>query len=104
MIEKRTYGRPAIVELTVYEKCKYDYVYAVLTQDEFNAVDVEARHATLIIDSWDIVDGEDAAELEAEFDGSCIDEYHEYLVLHLASGGTSTYRNSHVDMFRMGWG
>ncbi len=96
MIEKRTYGRPAIVELTVYEKCKYDPIY---TGEE-----IESRTARLIIDSWDIVDGEDAEALEAETDGSCIDEYHEYLVLHLTSGGTSTYRNSHVDMFRMGWG
>lgn len=96
MIKKRTYGRPAIVELTVFKECKYDTVW---TGEE-----IESRAARLIIDSWDIVDGEDAEDLEAETDGSCIDEYHEYLVLHLASGGTSTYRNSHVDMFRMGWG
>lgn len=93
MVEKRTYGRPAIVELTVYEKCKYNLY----------GEEIESRSARLIIDSWDIVDGEDAKELEAETDESCIDEYHEYLVIHLLTGGTSTFRNSHVDMFRMGW-
>jgi len=49
---------------------------------------------------FEVITGEAAAQIENESDGSCIDEYHEYLVLHFENGDTATFRNSHVDLFK----
>lgn len=50
--------------------------------------------------AWDIIEGgKEAEEIEACTDESGIDENHTYLVLHFENGETSTFRNSHVDMF-----
>lgn len=49
--------------------------------------------------SWSIVDGEDAKEIENYLSENEMDENHEYLVLEFVDGTTSTFRNSHVDMF-----
>ena len=73
--------------LRVYEGCKYN------TEEEGK----EVRYNN--VKAWTISDGEDAEKIEAETDGSCIDEFHEYLTLHFANGDTATFRNSHVDMW-----
>ena len=42
-----------------------------------------------------------ASEILRETDGSCVDDYNEYLILTYDNGETSTYRNSYVDVFRL---
>lgn len=93
MRESRSYGKVVNVVVNVYNECKY-----TASEEAFeNAKEVKLNG----IESWEIVDGEDAKEIEAHTDGSCIDDYHEYLVLHFVDGTTSTFRNSYVDMFRV---
>ena len=77
----------ATFKIEMYKNTKYD-------QYEPD-VKIEYKGVT----SWDIIEGgEEAEAIEAETDGNSIDEYHEYLILHLASGETATYRNSHIDL------
>ena len=92
MRSKRTFGRVAKVRLDVYSQCKYTAPAEALDNPKVAILDG--------LESWDIVDGEDAEEIEKHTDGSCIDDFHEYLVLHFTDGSSSTYRNSYVDMLR----
>lgn len=92
MREQRTFRRPVIVEVEVYSECKYTASEEVFE----NSIKVDYD-----IDSWEIVTGEDAREIEADTDEDGIDDYHEYLVLHLLDDSTATFRNSYVDMFRV---
>lgn len=78
----------ANVKLYVYENSKYSG--NIGEEKEVNYTGLK---------SWSIVDGDDAAAIEAKTDGSCIDENHEYLVLNFVDGSIATFRNSHVDMF-----
>lgn len=89
MRELRTYGRTVKVDVEIHNTCKYEKGSEVVAM---------ARYNNLV--NWEIVNGEDAKEIEAESDGSMIDDYHEYLVLHLEDGSEATFRNSYVDMFR----
>ena len=77
------------VKLEVYEECKYTM-----------SADAEIRKVNLNgVVGFEVASGERAKEIEAVTDGSCIDEYHEYLVLYFGDGNIATYRNSYVDMF-----
>ena len=53
------------------------------------------------IESFKVVTGDEATEIGLSTDESSRDEYNEYLVLTLADGDESTFRNSHVDLFRI---
>lgn len=81
--------------LDVYEECKY--TAAALGHKEVFENCKQMKYDD--VEYIEIVDGADAEELEGEMDGSCIDDMHEYLVLHLVGGRTATFRNSYVDMF-----
>lgn len=90
---KRTFQmyrpRKAIVDL-------YDVVKYHAEQADFD------REQTINysgLTAFDIVDGDDAWEIEDYTDDSTIDDFHEYLVLHFENGDTATFRNSYCDLF-----
>ena len=96
---KKTYTRTLTIEnledvkvrLYIYDGCKYT-AKSVEDLGEETAVIYNG------IKAWDIIEGGNEAE-EIEADADMVDEFHEYLVLHLLDGNTATFRNSHVDMF-----
>lgn len=79
------------VTMMVYENNKYFD----------NSLLIEARQIEYEIESFRVISGEEARQIESETDGSCIDPYHEYLELTFANGTTGTFRNSFVDLFRL---
>ena len=77
------------VKVKIYDGVKY------LPTSE-NVAEVEYE-----IESFKVVTGDEAIEIGLSTDESSRDEYNEYLVLTLADGDTSTFRNSHVELFRI---
>ena len=77
------------VKVKIYNKSKYE-------KDS-----VKVAEIFYIIKDFEVVTGEKAKEIEKETDGNSLDEFNEYLVLTLENGETSTFCNSHVDMFRI---
>ena len=81
------------VKVDVYSECKYTASEKALE----NKTTIELKYCT----GFEVVTGSRAAEIEAHTDGSCVDDYHEYLVLFFEDGNTSTFRNSYVDLFAL---
>ena len=81
------------VELKIYKECKYTANKETFKKE--NRIDVIYNYCT----GFEIVSGKEAEALEAGTDGSCIDDYHEYLILFFEDGDTATFRNSYVDLF-----
>lgn len=77
------------VKVKIYDKVKYDKDSTKIAEVFYN------------IEGFKVVSGGAEAEMiESETDGNSIDDFHEYLILELEDGETSTFRNSYVDMFR----
>ena len=77
------------VKVKIYDGVKY-----LPTSEKVAEVEYE-------IESFKVVTGDEAIEIGLSTDESSRDEYNEYLVLTLADGDESTFRNSHVELFRI---
>ena len=76
------------VKVKVYNGVKYDRNSKKVAEVEYNN-----------IRGYEVVTGERATKIGEETDGNSRDEYNEYLLITLEDGDTSTFRNSHVDLF-----
>lgn len=85
---KQYFYEPCKVIVERYIRCKY-----------FNP-EAGERITHENVEAFEVVHGEAAAQLEAEMDGSTLDDFHEYLVLYFTNGETATYRNSYADLFK----
>ena len=71
----------------MYNRVKYDRNSEKIAEVEYNN-----------IQGYEVVTGEKATLIGYE---NSRDEYNEYLIIHLETGETSTFCNSHVDLFRI---
>lgn len=78
------------VKVKIYNGVKYN-------KDSEKVAEVEYKN----IQSFEVVFGERATEIGLETDENSRDEYNEYLVITLEDEETSTFCNSHVDLFRI---
>lgn len=85
---KQYFNKPSKVSVERYSACKY-------SSNPGNCEEIHYDN----VEAFEVVEGTNAAKLEAEMDGSLLDDYHEYLIIYFANGGTATYRNSYADLF-----
>lgn len=78
------------VKVKIYNGVKYN-------KDSEKVAEVEYKN----IQSFEVVLGERATKIGLETDENSRDEFNEYLVITLEDGETSTFCNSHVDLFRI---
>lgn len=78
------------VKVKIYNGVKYN-------KDSEKVAEVEYKN----IQSFEVVFGERANKIGLETDENSRDEFNEYLVITLEDGETSTFCNSHVDLFRI---
>ena len=74
------------VKVKVYDGIKYNENSKKMEEIEYNVTGFEVKEIP-------------ATEILKVFDET--DEYNEYLILTLANGETATFRNSHVDLFKI---
>lgn len=79
------------MKVKVYDEVKYSPLSQKVAEIEYDGVE-----------GFDVVsDPVTVEEIENHTDAAGIDENHEYLILYFENGETSTFRNSHVDLFRI---
>ena len=79
------------VKVKIYDEIKYSPMSEKVAEVEYYN-----------IKGWDILsDPMTVEQIESETDESGIEECHEYLIIELENGEISTFRNSHVDLFRI---
>ena len=76
------------VRLKIYDGCKYTNICNKVKEVLYTN-----------IKGFEVVTGERATKIGEETDGNSRDEYNEYLLITLEDGDTSTFCNSHVDLF-----
>lgn len=78
------------VKVKIYNGVKYN-------KDSEKVAEVEYKN----IKGFEVVADERATKIGLETDENSRDEFNEYLVITLEDGETSTFCNSHVDLFRI---
>ena len=78
------------VKIKIYDGVKYNVESKKVAEIEYDN-----------IKGYEVVTGDKATEIGLETDKNSRDEFNEYLVVTLEDGETSTFCNSHVDMFRI---
>lgn len=78
------------VKVIIYNGFKYNFENEKVSEVVYND-----------IRGYEVVTGEKATLIGNETDEASRDEYNEYLIITLENGDTSTFCNSHVDLFRI---
>jgi hypothetical protein len=78
------------VKIKVYDMSKYEKGSKKVAEVEYNN-----------IQGYEVVTGDRATEIGTSTDANSRDEFNEYLIITLSDGQTSTFCNSHVDIFRV---